>query len=85
MPLFTRHDKPLIAFRGDVVADFSVGPDAADIGHEDARLAGDVSAHVPGIGLRMEARAVAASLTCATHLSSASMRFHGVEAALARG
>ena len=35
-------------------ADLAVDADAADIGHEDARLAGDVGAHVPGIGLRIE-------------------------------
>src|SRR2546426_11629246 len=33
---------------------FAGKTDPADIGHEDPRLAGDVGAHVPGIGLRIE-------------------------------
>src|SRR5882724_5504185 len=54
--LGARHRKSLVALCGHVIADLPVGPDAADIGHEDARLAGDVGAHVPGIGLRIERR-----------------------------
>src|SRR5262250_3425572 len=52
--LRARHDKTLVALGGDLVANLPVRPDAADIGHEDARLAGNVGAHVPGIGLRIE-------------------------------
>src|SRR6476619_6510967 len=47
-----RHHKSFISLGRDLVADPTVDADAADIGHEDARLAGDVGAHVPGIGLR---------------------------------
>src|SRR5207244_5219231 len=43
-----------VAARGDVVAGLPVDPDAADIGHQDARLAGDVGAHVPRVGARIE-------------------------------
>src|SRR6188472_4374338 len=49
-----RHDKTFIALRRDVVADLAIDADAADIGHEDLRFAGNVGAHVPGIGLRIE-------------------------------
>src|ERR1700712_2157015 len=49
-----RHPETLIALGGDVVADLAIDADAADIRHEDARLARDVGAHVPGIGLRIE-------------------------------
>ena len=51
-----RHGEPLIAVGGDCVAARPVGADAADIGHEDPRLAGDVRAHVPGAGPREERR-----------------------------
>src|SRR4051812_27896961 len=50
----SRHRKSLIALRRDIVADLAIDPNAADIGHEDLRLARDVGAHVPGIGLRIE-------------------------------
>src|SRR5215469_13138567 len=43
-----------IIIRRDLVAFLPVGSDAADIGHEDAGLAGDVRAHVPGVGARIE-------------------------------
>src|SRR5712672_3686935 len=52
--LFGRHRKALIALRRDAVAYLAIGPDAADIGHENPWLAGNVGAHVPGIGLRIE-------------------------------
>ena len=42
------------AARGDLVAGLPVDPDAADIGHEDARLAGDAGAYVPRVGPRIE-------------------------------
>src|SRR5215813_4860598 len=45
-----RESEPLVAFRGDGVADLAVGAYTADVGHEDARLARDVGAHVPGVG-----------------------------------
>src|ERR1700754_3128713 len=52
---FRRRDrKPPIALGRDVVADLTIDADAADIGHENARLARNVRAHVPGIGLRIE-------------------------------
>src|SRR3954453_12861731 len=38
----------------DGVAVFPVGPDPADVGHEDARLAGDVGSGVPGPGQGIE-------------------------------
>src|SRR5258705_3197523 len=48
------HRKTLVALRRHVVADLAVDSNAADIWHEDLRLARDVGAHVPGIGLRIE-------------------------------
>src|SRR5882757_3386459 len=54
LPLRARHRKAFIALGCDLVADLPVRADAADIGHEDARLARHVGAHVPGIGLRIE-------------------------------
>ena len=53
-PQSLARDEPFVAFRRHVVAFLPVGSDAADVGHEDARLAGDVRAHVPGVGLRVE-------------------------------
>src|SRR4051812_43318217 len=55
-PLRRRHGKAFISLRRDVVADLAVDSDAADIGHEDLRLARDVGAHVPGVRLRIERR-----------------------------
>src|SRR5947209_180158 len=53
-PLRRFHRKALIALGRDFVADLAIDADPADIGHEDLRLAGDVGAHVPGVGLRIE-------------------------------
>src|SRR5687767_6496478 len=44
-----RKREALVAVGGDLVARLAVFADAADVGHEDARLAGDVGAHVPGV------------------------------------
>src|SRR6202043_684090 len=44
-PLRRRHREPLIALGRNLVADLPVGSDAADIGHEDPRLAGNVGTH----------------------------------------
>src|SRR5437660_10512271 len=46
-PLRRLHCKALIPLAGDVVADSTVSADAADIGHDDQRLAGDVGADAP--------------------------------------
>src|SRR6516162_84518 len=46
--------KALVTSGRNLVAFLPVVSDAADIGHEDAGLAGDVCAHVPGIGARIE-------------------------------
>ena len=52
--LSRRQDEPLVAIGGDFIALLLVGGDAADIGHEDARLAGNIGAHVPGVRQRIE-------------------------------
>src|SRR5438132_12922499 len=52
--LRARHRKAFIALGCDVVADQAIRTDAADVGHENPRLARDVGAHVPGVGLRIE-------------------------------
>src|SRR5437867_12241556 len=48
------HGESRVAAGGDFVARLPVGADPANVGHEDARLAGDVRAHVPGVGPRIE-------------------------------
>jgi selenocysteine lyase/cysteine desulfurase len=79
-----RHRKPLIALRRNLVADLTVWPDAADIRHENPRLAGDVGAHVPGIGLRVE-RGVGDLVDVGDPaVLGFLLRLHGVEAALAQ-
>src|SRR6476660_8205018 len=81
--LRSRHRKSLIALGRNLVADLPVGPDAADIGHEYPRLAGDVGAHVPGIGLRIE-RGVGDLVDVGHPLVLGVLaRFHGSEAAVA--
>src|SRR5689334_8376267 len=45
-------DEPFIALLCDFSATLAVWSDTAGIGQEDARLAGDVGTHVPGICLR---------------------------------
>src|ERR1700730_6770076 len=49
-----RQDEPLVALGGDFIALLLVGSDAADIGHEDPRLARNIGAHVPGVRQRIE-------------------------------
>src|SRR5262245_4101963 len=53
-PPTSPEDEALVALGGDCVAHFPIDADAADVGHEHARLAGDVRPHVPGVGLRVE-------------------------------
>ncbi len=50
------HPKPFIAPGCNVVANLPVSADPADIRHENPRLARNVSAHVPGVGLERAAR-----------------------------
>ena len=66
-----QHKAP-VAVGGDLVADFAVGADAADVGHEHPRLAGHVGAQVPGVRRWGTASSSATSLTWSTQASSAS-------------
>ena len=52
-PLIRSVNPPIVP-RRDLVASLAVGADAADVGHEDARFAGDVGPGVPGLGLGIE-------------------------------
>src|SRR5262245_30287855 len=47
-------DEPLVAIRRDLIASLPIGPDAADVRHEHAWLAGDIRPHVPGIRQRIQ-------------------------------
>src|SRR3954454_14196899 len=49
-----RQDESVVAARGHLVADLAILRNAADVGHENSRLAGHVRAHVPGIRLAHE-------------------------------
>src|ERR1700726_4375360 len=51
---FTGHSEPLVPARGHRGAPVAVAADAPDVRQEDPWLAGDVGAHVPGRGLRVQ-------------------------------
>src|SRR5579862_9996745 len=49
-----QESKAFIAPRGNFIAFPPVRADSADIRQKDARLAGDIGPHVPGVGLRIQ-------------------------------